>query len=217
MVYYGASPKDSILAFNYIKRAIDLGVKVVYAEEIRRETSAGIFEKLAKATKYDEWKNPLEFTLKKDSIGSILVVSDDPVIYTKVINSVESRGDSILVIGQESWLQDNAVEFGKFEDNGVIFASPNFYRPDQPAFLKFRSAYINKHGLMPPDNAIKGYEMMMNIGKAMQQYGTYFQDGLLTAGSLQGTLTAGYLLQPTRDNGLVPFVQFIQGQLTPVK
>ncbi|MCX8489549.1 MAG: ABC transporter substrate-binding protein, partial [Cyclobacteriaceae bacterium] len=118
MVYYGESPKDSILAFNYIKRALELGVKVVYAEEVRRETSAGIFQKLAKATKYDEWKNPQEFTLKKDSIGSIFVASDEPVIYTKIINSVESRGDSILVIGQESWLQDNAVEYSKFGDNG---------------------------------------------------------------------------------------------------
>jgi hypothetical protein len=217
MVYYGESPKDSVMAFNYIKRALDLGVKVVYAEEIRRETSAGIFEKLAKATKYDEWKNPLEFTLKKDSIGSIFVASDDPVIYTKVINSVESRGDSILVIGQESWLQDNAVEYSKFDDNGVVFIAPNYYSPGNPAFLKFRSAYISKHGLMPPDNAIKGYETMMNIGRALQLYGNYFQDGLLVGGALSGVLTSGYLLQPTRDNGLVPFVHFKEGQLEAIK
>ncbi|NOS54681.1 MAG: amino acid ABC transporter substrate-binding protein [Cyclobacteriaceae bacterium] len=217
MVYYGESPKDSVMAFNYIKRALDLGVKVVYAEEIRRETSAGIFEKLAKATKYDEWKNPLEFTLKKDSIGSIFVASDDPVIYTKVINSVESRGDSILVIGQESWLQDNAVEYSKFDDNGVVFVAPNYYSPGNPAFLKFRSAYISKHGLMPPDNAIKGYETMMNIGRALQLYGNYFQDGLLVGGALSGVLTSGYLLQPTRDNGLVPFVHFKEGQLEAIK
>ncbi len=217
MVYYGESPKDSILAFNYIKRALDLGVKVVYAEEIRRETSAGIFEKLARATKYDEWKNPLEFTLKKDSIGSIFVASDDPVIYTKIINSVESRGDSIIVIGQESWLQDNAVEYGKFDGTGVVFIAPNFYSPSNPAFLNFRSSYINKHGMMPPDNAIKGYEVMMNIGRALQLYGNYFQDGLFVAGVLPGVLTSGYLLQPSRDNGLVPFVHFKEGQLRVIK
>lgn len=217
MVYYGTSPKDSILAFNYIKRALDLGVKVVYAEEIRRETSAGIFEKLAKATKYDEWKNPLEFTLKKDSIGSIFVASDEPVIYTKIINSVESRGDSILVVGQESWLQDNAIEYGKFDDNGVVFIAPNYYSPTSPAFIKFRSSYISKHGVLPPDNAIKGYEVMMNIGRALQLYGNYFQDGLLSAGVLPGVLTSGYLLQPGRDNGLVPFVHFKEGQLKVIK
>jgi hypothetical protein len=217
MVYYGTSPKDSVLAFNYIKRARDLGVKVVYAEEVRRETSAGIFEKLAKATKYDDWKNPLEFTLKKDSIGSIFVASDEPVIYTKIINSVESRGDSIIVIGQESWLQDNAVEYSKFDDNGVVFIAPNYYSPSNPAFQKFLSAYIGKHGLMPPDYAIKGYETMMNIGRALQLHGNYFQDGLLVAGVLPGVLTSGYLLQPTRDNGLVPFVHFKEGQLKVIK
>jgi hypothetical protein len=217
IVYYGDSAKDSILAFNYIKRAQNLGIKVVYVEEVSRATSAGIFEKLAKATKYDEWKNPLEFKLKKDSVGSIFVASDDPVIYTKIINSVESRGDSILVVGQESWLQDNAVDFGKFEDNRVVFVAPNFCSPDSPSFLKFRSSYIDKHGLLPPDNAIKGYEMMMNIGRSMKMYGIYFQDGLATSGAMPGVLTSGYLLQPSRDNGLVPFVRIKEGQLTLVK
>jgi hypothetical protein len=159
----------------------------------------------------------LEFTLKKDSIGSIFVASDEPVIYTKIINSVESRGDSILVVGQESWLQDNAIEYEKFDDNGVVFIAPNYYSPTNPAFLKFRSSYINKHGVLPPDNAIKGYEAMMNIGRALQLYGIYFQDGLLSAGVLPGVLTSGYLLQPGRDNGLVPFVHFKEGQLKVIK
>jgi tetratricopeptide (TPR) repeat protein len=217
LVYYGESPKDSVMAFNYIKRAIDLGIKVVYAEEVRRETSAGIFQTLAKATEYDEWKNPLEFTMKRDSIGSIFVASDDPVIYTKVLNSVETRGDSILLVGQESWMQDNAVDFGKFEDNGVAFIAPSYYSVDSPAFLKFRASYINRHGLLPPDNAIKGYEMMMDMGRALQQYGSYFQDQLLEGVSLQGVLTQGYLLQPGRDNAQVAFVHLKGGRLTLIK
>jgi hypothetical protein len=71
--------------------------------------------------------------------------------------------------------------------------------------------------MMPPDNAIKGYEVMMNIGRALQLYGNYFQDGLLVGGALSGVLTSGYLLQPTRDNGLVPFVRFKTGQLEVIK
>jgi hypothetical protein len=48
-------------------------------------------------------------------------------------------------------------------------------------------------------------------------HGNYFQDGLLVAGVLPGVLTSGYLLQPTRDNGLVPFVHFKEGQLKVIK
>jgi tetratricopeptide (TPR) repeat protein len=218
IVYYGESPKDSVMAFNFIKQAIGLGIKVVHAEEVRKETSAKIFEQLAKATEFDEWKNPLQFKMKKDSIGSIFVASDDPVIYTKVINSVETRGDSILLIGQESWLEDNTVDLGKFENSKIVFVSPNFCSVTSKKFIRFRAIYMKKHGLIPPDNAVKGYEMMMTIGKALHQYGTYFQDNLLSSNVLiEGTLTPGYLLQPSRDNGLVPFVRFRRGELHLVK
>ncbi|NJN28943.1 MAG: hypothetical protein HC819_24770 [Cyclobacteriaceae bacterium] len=65
MVYYGESVKDSVMAFNFIKRALELGVNVVFAEEVRGETSASILTTLASATEYDEWKNPIQFKLKR--------------------------------------------------------------------------------------------------------------------------------------------------------
>ncbi len=217
LVYFGSNPKDSVMAFNYMKRAIELGLTIVYAEEVRKETSADILVRLAKATKYDEWKNPLEFTMKKDSIGSIFVGSDDPVIYTKVINSVETRRDSVLIVGQESWLEDNSVDYLKFEKTRVIFASPNYCPSNNTGLVSLRNKYIEKHGLLPPENAKKGYEMMMNFGRALGRNGTYFQDQLLLDGVQEGVLTPGYLLQTSGDNGLVPFVSFISGVLTRVK
>jgi hypothetical protein len=217
IVYFSDSPKDSVMAFNFIKRALELDVKVVYAEEVRKETSAGILQTLATPTEYDEWKNPLEFTLKKDSIGSIFVASDDPLIYTKVINSVETRGDSILVVGEETWLEDNSIDYAKFERTRVAFASPNFCPVDKAPYLTFRKIYLKKHGVLPPENATKGYELLMTLGRAMNKYGVYFQDGLLLDGPLPGELTAGFWLQPTRDNGFVPFVSFAGGELKEVR
>ncbi len=166
--------------------------------------------------------NHLEKQLKAQgttSVTTVTVVEHDTLEVIKEIpvTQIVYVRDTILVIGQESWLHDNAVDLGKFEDNGVILAAPNFCSPNSPTFLQFNAAYINKHGVIPSDSAIKGYEMMMNIGRAMQVYGTHFQDGLLNGGTFPGVLTAGYLLQPTRDNGLVPFVKFREGQLVPIK
>jgi tetratricopeptide (TPR) repeat protein len=101
LVYFGETVKDSVVAFAFIKKALELGVKVVYAEEVRKETSASILTNLVSATEHDEWKNPLQFKLRKDSLGSIFVASDNELIYSKVVNGVETRGDSITVIGQE--------------------------------------------------------------------------------------------------------------------
>src|SRR5690606_8508270 len=112
MVFYGE--RDSVQAASFIQKASELGIQVVADTMIQKEAAGEIMTILATATEYDEFKFPSEFTLKKDSIGSIYVASDDPLIYTKVISSVETRGDSILVVGSENWIEDTAVAFEKF-------------------------------------------------------------------------------------------------------
>jgi len=216
LVYFGSTRKDSLSAFNYMKRARELGIKIVYAEEVRRETSNGILEKLAKATKYDEWKNPLEFTMKRDSIGSIFVASDDPIIYTKVINSVETRSDSTLIIGQEEWLDDASIDYGKFEKTRVIFAAPNYNPMEKRRVDSFRNAFVKRHGMVPSNNAKSGYDVLFTMGQILHKYGVYFQNGLAMGPVFEGALTTGFKLETSRDNGIVPFVVFRDGLLVPL-
>lgn len=213
MVYYGESVKDSVMAFNFIKRAIELGVNVVYAEEVKKENSGSILTTLASATEFDEWKNPLQFKLKKDSIGSIFVASDNELIYSKVINSVETRSDSIVVLGQESWLQDTSVDFSKFERTGVTMAAPNYRSLSSPAYHEFRRKYMQKHGSLPAEYSFVGYEFLLTMGQIFSQHGTNFLQTMPIGAATKGVLTYGYTLQSTRDNGLVPFIAFKQGRL----
>ncbi len=213
MVYYGEAVKDSVMAFNFIKRALELGVNVVYAEEVRKETSGSILTTLASATEYDEWKNPLQFKLKKDSIGSIFVASDNELIYSKVINSVETRGDSIVIIGQEGWLQDTSVDFSKFERTRVAMAAPNYRSLSSPAYIDFRKKYMLKHGSLPAEYSSVGYEFLLTMGQIFTQHGTNFLQTMPAGAATRGILTYGYTLQPTHDNGQVPFIAFRGGQL----
>lgn len=214
-VFYGESPKDSVMAWSFIRTATKLGIKINYVEEVRTETSTDLLATLATPTEFDEWKNPKQFKLKLDSIGSVFVASDDPLIYTKVINSVESRGDSILVIGQESWLEDNSVELSKFERISVALASPNYAPVSYAPYLEFRRKYLQAHGVLPSGYAQKGYEFLMVLGHSLKKYGVYFQEDLKTS-RVPGVLTSGYQMLPTHDNGLVPFVSFKQGRLEPI-
>jgi hypothetical protein len=214
-VFYGESPKDSIMAFSFIRTALKLGLKIAYAEEVRSETSNDILATLATPTEFDEWKAPTQFKLKLDSIGSVFVASDDPLIYTKVINSVETRGDSVMVVGQESWLEDNSVELSKFEKIKVALASPNFASISSRPYIQFRKKYLQTHGVLPSNYAQKGYEFMMVMGHALKTYGVYFQEELMKQRVL-GALTFGYQILPTHDNGLVPFISFRHGRLEPI-
>jgi len=220
MILYGSAPKDSVMAAAFYKRAVEQGLSVVWSEKFRRETADRILSILAKPTEFDEFKNPTQFTMKLDSIGSIFVASDDPLIYTKVISSVEARSDSVLIVGAESWLDNTSVDLGKYEKLHIMFAAPNFTPYGASAFLNFRRAYIRSHGSFPPEymNYTKiGFEFMMIVGRALKAHGVYFQDGLQLNGPVPGVLTKRFQFSPQRDNIGFPFIYFRNGDLVAIE
>ena len=213
-VFFGNNRRDSLKAFSFKRRAKELGLKIPVMRQVSPEASGEILEILSTATQYDEWRNPKQFKLRLDSIGSVFVASDDPLIYTKVINGVEVRSDSILVVGQESWVEDNSVDFAKFERIKVAFSSANFSSLHGRPYLRFQDQYLQAHGTLPGIYAQKGYEFLMVVGQALKKFGVHFQEGAMKE-QVPGALTAGFQLLPTRDNGMVPFVSFKEGQLEP--
>jgi hypothetical protein len=215
IVYFGDAPKDSVMAFSFMKKAQELGLNIVLAEEHRRETSAKILATLATPTEFDEFKNPTQFTLELDSIGGIYVASDNPLIYSKVSSSLTARGDSIVVVGSESWIapDNTSVNFENLERIHALFAAGNFAAAKNPWFIDFKRRYLAEHGEYPGFYARLGYEFMWFVGRAMKDYGTYFQQGLGERGFERGWLYEGYDFTSQVDNGYVPFVYFVNGEL----
>jgi hypothetical protein len=216
IVYFGETAKDSTMAFSFIKRASELGVNVVLAEEHHRETAGKILTTLATPTEFDEYKNPKQFSLPLDSIGIIYVASDNALIYTKVNSSVTARGDSIIVIGSENWIspENTSVNFENYERVHILLASGNYASLRNPNYTAFRRRYIARHGAYPNLYAKLGFEFMMFIGHALHTHGTYFQQGLDTRGFTRGFLYEGYDFTGSHDNQYVPFVYFRNGELT---
>jgi ABC-type branched-subunit amino acid transport system substrate-binding protein len=214
IVYYGENAKDSVMASNFIIKARELGVNIVYVERVQKEYSATILSTLASATEYDEWKNPTQFKLKKDSIGSIYVASDNELIYSKVVNSVETRRDSIIVIGQEGWLQDTSVDYARFERTHVTLAAPNFQGVNNPVYIAFRKKYISLHGNLPPDYAATGYEFIMMMGQILAKHGSNFTQTMPIGFEVPGALGKGFVWSQSHSNARVPFITFKNGRLS---
>ena len=197
-------------------RARDLGVNIVLAEEHRKETAGKILATLSTPTEFDEYKNPKQFSLRLDSIGTIYVASDNALIYTKVNSSVTARGDSIVVIGTENWIspENTSTSFENYERLHILLASGNFSGLRNPYFVNFKKRYMSKHGSYPGMYARLGYEFMLFVGHALHTYGTYFQQGLQHRGFTRGYMYEGYDFTDKHDNQYVPFVYFRNGELT---
>lgn len=219
IVFFGDTPGDSVMAFSFMKRALELDMKIVLAQEFNRESSSKIISILATPTERDEYKNPTEFTLKKDSIGSIFVASDNLLIYTKVISSVETRSDSTIIVGNESWL-DNSNNYETYERLHIMLAAPNYSLFSGQNYLEFRRNFLKKHGTFYDkyyNYARIGYEFMTFVGHALSRYGVYFQDGLAETEDIPGYLTPGFNYHGSRDNQKVPFAFFKEGELKIVE
>lgn len=215
MVFYGTSKKDSVLAANFTEKANELGMQIVENKQVNNLDAAEIMTVLATPTEFDEFKYPSEFTLKKDSIASIFVATDDPLIYTKVISSAETRGDSILIVGSENWVDDRAVPYEKYQTLGITLTAPNYVAPNN--VQHFVSRYLQQYGRVPSNLSQQGFELMLFFGNQLKTNGVYFQDGLNKAGVLPGHLSQGFNYQNSRDNQLIPFVKFKEGVLTLVE
>lgn len=222
IVFYGESKKDSTQAASFVLKAQQSGMKVLRSERITKENSRKILEILATPTEFDEFKYPKQFTLRKDSLGSVFVASDDPLIYTKVISSVETRRDSVTIVGSESWLDQAAVDYSKYESLKIVLYAPNFSAENNPVYQNFQRKFVKEHGRnsssAPYSNYAKiGYDFMLFAGNTLKKYGVYFQDAIQKNRQVPGYLTGGYDFTQSRTNLFVPFIQFKDGKLIEVK
>ncbi|HEU5293064.1 MAG TPA: ABC transporter substrate-binding protein [Cyclobacteriaceae bacterium] len=222
MVFYGESKRDSAMAASFVKRASDNGLKILRAERVSKENSKKINDILATPTEFDEFKYPIQFKLPKDSLDYIFVASDDPLIYTKVISCVETRADSILIVGSENWLDQAAVDYEKYQTLNIVLAGPNFTATNNKWYKAFQKKFIQTHGRISSTAAYTnyaklGYDFMLFIGNALKKHGVYFQEGLKKEKWTPGFLVEGYDFQSNRDNQNVPFIGFERGTLVVIE
>jgi hypothetical protein len=222
MVFMGDTKRDSTLAANFLKKARETNLRILQIEHFTRAESNRIMSILATPTEFDEFKYPKQFTLPKDSLGCIFVASDDPLIYTKVISSVETRKDSVTILGSESWLDQTSVDFEKYQQLGTVFFAPNFVPAFSDAVQNFQHRFMRIHGrpsaaTQYTDYARIGYEFMMFVGQLLHQSGVYFQHSLQDAPAKtifgRDVIYSG----SHRSNNVVPFVRFRNGELIKIE
>lgn len=215
-VFSGDNPKDSVLANSFITTAKSLGMKMVFSESVTKEKAAQVQNILATAIEFDKYRNPTEFKLKRNAIGCIYVASDNPLIFSKVINSVEARNDSVLVIGNEAWLKDNSVDYGIYERLGVVFTASSFTSTDSEPYSNFRKRFIQRHGSFPStyENYAKdGYDFAIFMGEVLTTNSGDFLAAIRSKQFFNGSLSNGYSFKAANDNQQLALIRFKNGEL----
>ena len=220
IVYYEDTQKDSLMANAFVVRAKELGTPIALFEAVNKETAPKILSALATPSAYDKWYKPTEFTKKKKSIGCLFVASDNPLIFSKAINAVEARGDSILIIGNESWIKDYSVDLNIYERLSVIFMATNYTSDSNPAYIDFRRKFLAWHGNFPNtyDNYAKiGFEFTWFLGQNLKLYGNDLLKNLKSTDNVEGIFATNYSFKNANNNQSVSFIQFKEGALQLVE
>jgi ABC-type branched-subunit amino acid transport system substrate-binding protein len=213
VVLYGESAKDSTMAFSFLRRAEELNIRIALTREIPKANSALVYATLVNPTKFDKFRNPIEFTIKKDSIGSVFVASDDELIFTKVISSVDRRADSVIIIGHDSWIDKPSMDFDKFERLHIMMASPEYTNLLSPEYQTFRKKYMSVYATLPSTFAQTGFECMMFLGQSLKEHGLGFVSSLKESQLKWGSLGRAFNFNESACNKEVPFVVFEFGEL----
>lgn len=216
IVFYGPALRDSVMAWSFIQEAEKQGIKIIAKQLITRESVERITKMIATPTEYDEWKAPKQFTVPKDSIGAVFVASDDPIIYTKVVSTVEVRKDNTMIIGNESWLESGTVDIEKFQRMNIRLYAANYSDKNNEWNKAFNKSYIRKHGKAPiglsTNYARIGYELMLIVGHKFKEGNTEWLSAF-RGGTFTGFLLQNYDYSGVPANNKVTFLRFNEGEL----
>lgn len=212
IIFYGETKNDSALAFAYKQRIEEHGFKIAIMKEVKKHSSRQILDLLLisdqeiKDASSEEGRSNL--AIAQDSIGHIFVASDNDLISSKVMSAVETRGDSIMVVGSADWLDLPVINYEAYQRLGAVLYAPLYIPKETEAYEVFRSKYVKKHKVPPTRTAEIGYDLMKFVGHSLHKYGKYFQLGWNKEYLMKGYLTIGYCYHQSQDNEVVPMLTF---------
>jgi hypothetical protein len=169
------------------------------------------FERLSRVSSYDELRKirPLElFVIPPDSIGHIFVATNKEVIAASSISGMETRGDSITLIGYEEWLDYKSLSLNQMELLDVKFIAPGYISNTNPHLQDVYQKILHTINKSPNKYHYLGYELINFVGKMLYEHGIYFQVGLYDQEVYPGILYQGFDYSRGNDNQLIPIIEF---------
>ena len=153
-------------------------------------------------------KEPEILMISPDSIGYIFVASNNELIGANTISGVETRGDNIVIIGNENWLNFKSLSLEQLEMLNIVLIAPGYVHRENYRLEDLNSKIINSVNKVPNKYHYTGYELIYFVGEMMKSYGVYFQTGMIKMGKYPGIVFEGFDYSEGNDNAVVPLILF---------
>lgn len=234
-IFHGTSGRDSSYAYYYKKQIEDRGFNVCHIEGIQNEESKKILDILTNTVSIefdasefdslvveDKVEGNLRITekdylvIQPDSIGHVFIASDNPSLVASTITALETRGDTVTLVGSERWLDHRVVSVGGLDRLNTLLISPTFINKTKPKLEGLDSLYIETFYAYPTRNFYIGFEVISTFGKMMDRMGNLFQFDPGINEFIPGELFPGSLYGSANSNQIVPIIQFQNSELVEV-
>jgi hypothetical protein len=177
------------------------------------------FAKLRRARTQEDLKKirPIDlFIIAPDSIGHIFVATNKELIAASTISGLETRGDSITLIGNEDWLNYKSLSLTQMESLDIKFIAPSYISHSRPQLQDVYQKILYTINKSPNKYHYLGYELINFVGEMLYLHGTYFQVGFQRQGIYPGILYQGFDYSNSNDNLLIPIIEFKESQFSIV-
>jgi ABC-type branched-subunit amino acid transport system substrate-binding protein/predicted negative regulator of RcsB-dependent stress response len=223
-IFYGSKAQDSVFAYTY-RRTLEADSfnitwmaasrSAVASTEILRsltevydkdtvDTSGKVYISNTVKVKVTEDDS---LVMSRDTIGHIMVAASDNLLVSNVLSALDTRRDSIPIIGYDEWLDFNQISFDQLQRMGVVMIGQNYFDFSSSAVAEFKENYRKSYNKLPSQYSYDGYETMWFFGKQLIEFGNYFQYGLYNEGFQEGHLYFGFDYTNANDNQVVPIMK----------
>lgn len=208
------SSPDSVNVYNFLTHKINFSnIALTSEDSIRIIKRYHLTENLnAFNGKNTNSRNLEVLMIAPDSIGYIFIASNNELIGANTISGVETRGDSILIIGNEDWMKFKSLSLEQMEALDIILIAPGYIDKNNTVIAGINEKIKNLLNQPPNKYHYTGYELLRYVGKMLDQYGVYFQTGFNKTGNYPGLLFQGFDYTGGNDNAVVPIIKFVNSE-----
>lgn len=117
---------------------------------------------------------------KNNKVKAVIIpnysYADEDFIYSCLRRlTAEKSGRNISVYGMPILYDSDKIDFDFYNALKMKVVMSDFVDLDQGKIREFRRAYLDMYGEIPSEDAVKGYDLMLYLGRHIWKYGRNFQ------------------------------------------